>query len=87
MFNSKFDADEMLGLICDAQTLHPNQSGAYRKQYVLQEMRTELGNENYHRYLPVLTEIIDLLVAIGNERSLVFTLIQKKKKKFPCCVS
>ena len=85
MFNSKFDSQELLGKIIDAETLHPQQSGAYRKNYVLQEMRTELGNEHYHRYLPVLTEMIDLLVEIGNDQNIVFTMLQKKKKK--CCIS
>ena len=87
MFNSKFDSDEMLGKIADAQMLHPHQPGAYRKQYVLREMKMELGFEQYERYYPVLTQMIDLLVAIGNEQNVVFCLLQKKKRRGFCCVS
>jgi hypothetical protein len=86
-FYVRFEGTELLGKMLDAETLHPTESGEFKKNYVLREIRSELGNEHYNRYLPVLSEIIDLLKSIANDNNVIFTmLLSRKKKRWWSCV-
>jgi hypothetical protein len=82
----KFDADEFIGLICDAQRLYTNDY-QQKKRYVLYELRVDLGAELYERYLPVLDVMIDMIKAIAKDQNVVFSslLLQKRKRKWFSC--
>ena len=88
-YTPRFDADELVGLMSDAERLHHNDGGIVKKLYVLHELKNDLGTERYERYIPILDPMIDMLKSIAKERTVVFSVLlhQKKKTKSFCCVS
>jgi hypothetical protein len=88
-YTPRFDADELVGLMSDAERLHHNDGGIVKKLYVLHELKNDLGTERYERYIPILDPMIDMLKSIAKERNVVFSVLlhQKKKTKSCCCVS
>jgi hypothetical protein len=76
----KFLCEDLIGLMADAERIFPN-SPMQKKSYVLMELRADLGNMLYERYLPVLEPMIDLLKQIAKHRSKVFEILLTKNKK------
>lgn len=91
-YTKRFDCDEFLGLISDAERLYPDEGGLIKKAYVLRELRNDLDGMAYERYLPIIDPMIDMLKEIARDRNVVFSVLLKQDKKrswlsrlFFCC--
>ena len=53
--------------------------GCSKKEFVIASLQSILGDDEYARYEPIITEVIDLLVKIGNNPTIL------KLEKSCCC--
>ena len=53
--------------------------GRSKKEFVIESLQVILGDDEYSRYEPIITEVIDLLVKIGNNPAIL------KLEKSCCC--
>ena len=73
--------NDLVNFMSEAEKLKELKSGEDKKQYTLIKIKNLLGNDDYDKYEPIISIIIDLLVSLINKQITIF-----KKKGWGNCL-
>jgi len=63
---------DLVNFMAEAEKLKELKSGDDKKQYTLVKIKSVLGDDDYNKYEPIISIIIDLLIGVINKQIIIF---------------